>query len=101
MASAQTGVHILTLDEVEVHQGLVQGERFIRWCEQVSTSQSRVTTRSRQDHASLPSFKSLWLDWRQFRWGRGSRDCFFFILFKPNLVFYNESRLLRQYAKYV
>ena len=36
MASAQTGVHILTLDRVKVSETLTRGERFIKWCDQVN-----------------------------------------------------------------
>ena len=35
MASAKPGVHILTLNQVQVDQRLVQGEKFIKWTDQV------------------------------------------------------------------
>lgn len=36
MASAKPGVHIMTLDEVDVDERLVEGEKFIKWTDQVS-----------------------------------------------------------------
>lgn len=43
MASAKSGVHILSLDELDVDRRLLEGEKFLKWCEQVS-EQSHIIT---------------------------------------------------------